>query len=206
MPASQTPNRVLADAMDAGSRAMCAVLAENWWAIAIRGVLGIVFGLIALFEPGVTMLSLVLVFSAYALADGVFGIIAAARAASQHERWGFLILEGLVNIITAAVAFLWPGITVVAFVLLLAAWAILSGVLMLGAAFRLNIDHGRWWLAFGGLASIIYGVLLAAAPLIGALVLTWWLGAYAIVFGATMIVLAFKLKGQRDREPQSVRA
>jgi uncharacterized membrane protein HdeD (DUF308 family) len=206
MPASQTPNRVLADAMDAGSRAMCAVLAENWWAIAIRGVLGIVFGLIALFEPGVTMLSLVLVFSAYALADGVFGIIAAARAASQHERWGFLILEGLVNIITAAVAFLWPGITVVAFVLLLAAWAILSGVLMLGAAFRLNIDHGRWWLGFGGLASIIYGVLLVAAPLIGALVLTWWLGAYAIVFGATMIVLAFKLKGQRDREPQSAKA
>jgi uncharacterized membrane protein HdeD (DUF308 family) len=170
------------------------------------GVLGMIFGLIALFEPGVTMLSLVLVFSAYALADGVFGIIAAVRAASQHERWGFLILGGLVNIITAAVAFLWPGITVVAFVLLLAAWAILSGVLMLGAAFRLNIDHGRWWLAFGGLASIIYGVLLAAAPLIGALVLTWWLGAYAIVFGATMIVLAFKLKGQRDREPQSVRA
>jgi uncharacterized membrane protein HdeD (DUF308 family) len=182
--------------MNAQSSAMSAVLARNWWAIAIRGLLGIVFGLIALFLPGVTMLSLVLVFSAYALVDGVFAIIAAVRAASQHERWALLVFEGIVDIITAAIAFLWPGITVVAFVLLVATWAILSGGLLLGVAFRLNIDHGRWWLALGGGVSILYGVLLVAAPLTGALVLTWWLGAYAIVFGVSLVVVAFKLKGQ----------
>ncbi len=183
-------------ALDAESSAMSAALARNWWAIAIRGVLGIVFGLIALFQPGVTMLSLVLVFSAYALADGVFAIVAAVRAASRHERWALLVFEGLVDIAAAAAAFLWPGITVVAFVLLVATWAILSGVLLMAAAFRLNIDHGRWWLAFGGLVSVLYGVLLVSAPLIGALVLTWWLGAYAIVFGAALLVVSFRLKGQ----------
>ena len=201
MPSPQASSPFFGDATDAESKAMSAVLAENWWAIAIRGALGIIFGLIALFLPGVTMLSLVLVFSAYALADGVFAIIAAARAARQHDRWGLLVLEGVVNIITAALAFLWPAITVVAFVLLVAAWAILTGGLMLGAAFRLDIDHGRWWLALGGLASILYGVVLVVAPLIGALVLTWWLGAYAIVFGVTLVILAFKLKGQRAGQP-----
>jgi uncharacterized membrane protein HdeD (DUF308 family) len=177
--------------------AMSSVLADNWWAIAIRGVLAIVFGFIALFLPGATMLSLVLVFAAYAFADGVFGIIAAVRAARAHERWGLLVLEGVVNIVTAAIAILWPGITVVAFVLLVASWAILSGGLMLAAAFRLQIDHGRWWLALGGIASLIYGALLVAAPAIGALVLTWWLGAYALIFGVSLVVLAFQLRQRR---------
>ena len=184
--------------MDAGLGILSAALARNWWAIAIRGLLGIVFGLIAFFMPGVTMLSLVIVFSAYALADGVFAIIAGVRAASAHQRWGLLILEGIVDIAAAAVAFLWPGITVVVFVLLIAIWALVSGGLMLGAAFRLGVDHGRWWLALGGIVSIIYGALLVVAPLLGALVLTWWLGAYAVVFGVSLLVLAFKLRARRN--------
>ena len=171
---------------------MAAVLVQNWWAIAIRGVLGILFGLVALFLPGVTMLSLVLLFAAYVFVDGVFGIISAVRAARQHERFGLLILEGVVDIIAAAIAVAWPGITVVVFVLLVAVWAILSGGLMLTAAFR--IDDGRWWLVLGGIASLIYGALLIVAPLIGALVLTWWLGAYALVFGVSLLVLGFRLK------------
>ncbi len=184
-----------------GYQQMSALLAQNWWAFAIRGVLGIIFGLIAIFLPGVTMLSLVLVFSAYALADGVFAIIAAGRAMRQHERWGYLLLEGIVNIIAAAIAFLWPGITVVSFVLLVGTWAILSGGLMLSAALRLNADHGRWWLALGGLVSMIYGALLIFAPFVGALVLTWWLGAYAIVFGFALIAVAIKLHARRDEQP-----
>ena len=163
--------------------AMTAVLAKNWWAIGIRGVAGILFGLIALFLPGATMLSLVLVFAAYALIDGVFGIVSSVRAARAHERWGYLLLEGLVNIAVAAVAVLWPGITVVAFVFLVAFWAILTGVLELMAAFRLDFIDGRGWLIFGGIVSILYGALLIVAPMIGAVVLTWWLGAYALVFG-----------------------
>jgi uncharacterized membrane protein HdeD (DUF308 family) len=175
------------------------LLAQNWWAFAIRGVLGVIFGLIAIFQPGVTMLSLVLVFSAYAFVDGAFAIIASARAARRHERWGSLVLEGIVNIIAAAVAFLWPAITVVGFVFLVGTWAILSGGLMLSAAMRLDDDHGRWWLVLGGLASVIYGALLIFAPLVGALVLTWWLGAYAVVFGFALMAVAIKLYQRRDQ-------
>jgi uncharacterized membrane protein HdeD (DUF308 family) len=133
------------------------------------------------------------------LVDGVFGIISAVRAAGRQERWGLLLLEALVNIAAGVVAFLLPGLTVIVFVLLMAAWALVSGGLMLGAAFKLTQQHGRWWLALGGVVSIIYGVLLAIAPLIGALVLTWWLGAYALAFGVILLVLAFRLRGQKNQ-------
>jgi uncharacterized membrane protein HdeD (DUF308 family) len=195
---------VAAPTPDAGAhpdaaRTFDAVLSRNWWAVAIRGVLGILFGLVALFLPGATMLSLVLLFSAYMLVDGVFAIVAAVRAARRRRNWGLLTLEGIVNILTGVIAFLWPGITVIAFVLLIAAWALVSGALELAAAFRVNKDHGRWWLAIGGIASLIYGVLLIVAPLIGAVVLTWWIGAYAIVFGASLLVLAFQLRSHSAR-------
>ena len=185
----------------APSEAMSSALARNWWAIALRGVIGILFGIVAFALPGATMLSLVLLFSAYMLVDGVLAIIAAVRAARQHKRWGLLVLEGVVDIATAVIAFAWPGITVLAFVLLVAAWAIISGGLMLAAAWRLNADHGRWWLVLGGVASLVYGVLLIVAPMIGAVVLTWWLGAYALVFGAALLVLAFRLRAHKDDHP-----
>jgi uncharacterized membrane protein HdeD (DUF308 family) len=173
-------------------------LARNWWALALRGVLGIVFGIIALVMPAATMLSLVLVFAAYMLVDGILAIVSAVRAARHREKWVWLTLEGVVNIITAALAVLLPGLTVVVFVLMIAFWALLSGGLMLGAAFRLQPDHGRGWLIFGGIVSIIYGALLIIAPLMGALVLTWWLGAYALVFGIALLVLAFKLRSRQQ--------
>ncbi len=175
---------------------MISVLIQNWWAFVIRGVLAVVFGLIALFEPGVTMLSLVLVFAAYAVADGVFAIVSAVRAAKAHERWGWLALEGVVDIAAGAVAVAMPGITVVFFVWLLAVWAIVTGICMLAVAFKIDTDHGRWWLVLGGLASTVYGLMLVAAPMIGALVLTWWIGAYALVFGVAMLIAAFRLRAK----------
>jgi uncharacterized membrane protein HdeD (DUF308 family) len=177
---------------------MCALLAQNWWAVALRGVFAILFGLIALLVPGATILSLVLFFSAYMLVDGLFGIVAAVRAARQGERWGLLILEGVLNIAFGVIAFLMPGLTVIAFVLLLAAWSLVSGGLMLGAAFRLSKEHGRGWLALGGIVSIVFGVLLAIAPVIGAVVLTWWLGAYAFAFGIALLVLAVRLRARKN--------
>jgi uncharacterized membrane protein HdeD (DUF308 family) len=202
-PSSHRHNQenVMAEATHRGAASpahelMVAMLARNWWAIGIRGVLGIVFGLIALFLPGATMLSLVIVFAAYTFADGVFGIVSAVRAAREGERWGFLVVEGLVDIAVAAVAVLWPGITVVAFVFLIAFWAILTGILELVAAFRLELTDGRGWLIFGGIVSVLYGILLIVAPMIGAVVLTWWLGAYALVFGVCLVVLAFRLRAR----------
>src|ERR1700716_2887954 len=121
-------------------------LVRNWWLFTLRGIFGIIFGCLALIFPGPTMLSLVILFSAYMLVDGVAGIISAVRAMRRRDRWGLLLFEGLLDIAAGIVAFLWPGITVLAFVLLVAAWAIVTGVLMTAAGFRLNMSHGRWWL------------------------------------------------------------
>jgi uncharacterized membrane protein HdeD (DUF308 family) len=180
---------------------MSAVLARNWWAVAIRGVLGIVFGLFALFMTGATMLSLVLVFAAYMLVDGIFAIVAAIRAAGAGGRWGLLVLEGVADIAAGVIAIIWPGITLLVFVILVAAWAIVSGGLMWAAAYNLRTDHGRWWLVIGGIVSVLYGALLVVAPLIGAVVLTWWIGAYALVFGVALLVLAFRLRSRQSEQP-----
>ena len=184
-------------ASDVRSGSAGETLVQNWWLFTLRGVLGIIFGCIALIFPGPTMLSLVIVFSAYMLVDGVTGIISAVRAMRRRDRWGLLVFEGLLNIATGIIAFLWPGITVLAFVLLVAAWAIVSGALMTAAGFRLNIEHGRWWLILGGLLSLAYGALLIATPLIGAIVLTWWLGAYALAFGVALVIFSFKLRSRQ---------
>ncbi|WP_243374817.1 HdeD family acid-resistance protein [Microvirga solisilvae] len=180
------------------AESMSALLARNWWAVALRGVFAVILALIAFFWPGATILSFVLFFSAYMLVDGVFGIVSGIRAASRHERWGLLILEGVLNIIVGILAFIMPGLTVLFFVTLLAVWSLITGVLMIVAAFKLDPAFGRGWLIFSGLVSVLFGVALLVAPLIGAVVLTWWLGAYAMVFGIALIVLAFKLRSRKD--------
>lgn len=182
-----------------------ALLAENWWALALRGLFAIIFGIVAFAVPAATMLALVFVFAAYSLVDGVFNIVLAVKGARQHERWGLLVINGLFGILIGIGAALWPGITVLVFVFMIAAWALVSGGLMLGATFGLKINHGRWLLVFGGVVSLLYGVLLFATPLIGALVLTWWLGAYALVFGVSLIVLSIRLRSHRsERMAQSM--
>jgi uncharacterized membrane protein HdeD (DUF308 family) len=206
-PSSPTPSSVSSSGAawggdaDPRSSAMSALLAQNWWAVALRGAFAVLFGFVALFLPGVTIASLVLLFAAYMLVDGVFAIVSAVRAAAHHERWGLLVLEGVCDIAAGAIALAWPGITVLTFVFLSAAWAILSGGLMLGAAFRLANDHGRWWLALGGIVSIIWGLLLIVAPGAAAVVITWWLGAYALMFGIMLLVLGFQLRGRKDTAP-----
>ena len=174
-----------------------AVLADNWWVFALRGVLAIAFGIAAFLAPAAAMLALVLVFAAYSLVDGVLSIVLAVRGARRQERWGLLLLNGLLGVAIGIAAAIWPGITVLVFVLMVATWALMSGALMLAAAFGLRVSHGRWLFAFGGIASMLYGMLLFASPLIGAVVLTWWIGAYALVFGVTLILLAFRLRKHR---------
>ena len=179
------------------SGAMSELLARNWWVVLLRGVAAILFGLIAIFLPGVTLASLVLVFAAYMLVDGVLAILSAVKAARRHERWGLFVLEGLADIAAGVVAMLVPGAALLVFVALAAAWGVVSGGFMLAAAFRLKKDHGRAWLIVGGLASVAWGVLLAIFPIPGLLVLTWWLGAYALVFGVSLLALAWTLHARR---------
>ena len=179
------------------SEAMSTNLAENWVLVLLRGLLAIAFGLFALVMPIATMLALLVVFAAYMLVDGLFTILSAVRAARQGERWGLLVLQGALSIAVAVITLLWPGLTLIAYVLLVSAWALVSGLLTIAAAFQLKRDHGRWWLALGGMLSSVLGILMFAAPLIGALVMTWWIGAWAIVFGTLLVVLGFKLRSQK---------
>lgn len=172
-------------------------LVDDRWVLVLRGVLGVAFGGIALVMPVATIVALLLLFSAYMLVDGCFSLYAAVRAMRRHDRWSVPLFQGLASIVAGAVAFFWPGITILVFVLLLAAWSIVSGCLMLAAA--RNIEGGRGWLIFGGVVSLLYGALMILSPLIGAVVLTWWLGAYSLVLGVAMIVLAFRLRPGRDR-------
>jgi uncharacterized membrane protein HdeD (DUF308 family) len=182
------------------SGAMNNALTRNWWLIALRGVLGILFGLIAFIFPGPTILAMVLVFAAYMIVDGIFSIIAAVRAGRQGERWGLLALQGSASLIAAAIAVIWPGISIFAFLVLLAAWAIVMGSLMVSAAFRVDEAYGRLWLALGGFAAVMFGFLVFVAPMAGALVVTWWLGAFALIFGILLLIFAFKLRGRRDEQ------
>ena len=180
------------------------VLVRNWWLIALRGVLGIVFGIIALLAPVETILALVILFSAYMVIDSLFSFVAAIRAARRRERWGLLTLQGLASLAAGVIALIWPTITVAAFVLLIGAWSVVMGSLLLGAAFRVDSNHGRWWLAFGGIVSMLYGVLMISAPLVGAIVLTWWLGAFAVVLGVALLIVAFRLRSRRADHPTHV--
>lgn len=180
---------------------MIDVLVKNWWAFVIRAVLAILFGLIALFMPGVTMLALVLVFAAYTIADGVLAIVSGVRAAKQHERWTLLVFVGIFDIAAGIAAAALPSITVVVFIALVAAWALITGGFMMAAAIKLDANHGRWWLVLSAAASLVYGALLIVAPMLGALVLTWWIGAYAIVFGVGLLVVAFRLRARLKDSP-----
>ncbi len=188
------------------TEAMNDMLANNWWAVALRGVVAILFGIAAFAMPVVTMLSLVVVFAAFSFVDGVFGIIMSVRGARKGERWVWLLFNGILGIVAGAVAVLWPGITVLAFVILVAVWALISGTFMLISAFRLKIDHGRIWLVIGGIASIVFGILLVISPFVGALVLTFWTGAHALVLGGTLMVLAYRLRSHRTSLPSNLAA
>ena len=186
------------------TKEMNEVLAKNWWAVALRGVVAILFGISAFAVPYVAMLSLVVVFAAFSFVDGVFGIVMSVRGARKGERWVWLLVSSILGVVAGVVALLWPGITVLAFVMLVAAWALVSGTFMLISAFRLKIDHGRVWLVIGGIASVVLGILLVISPFIGALVLTFWIGAHALVLGVTLLVLAYKLRSHRTGLPGAI--
>lgn len=171
-----------------------AALQRNWWVLLVRGILALLFGLIALVLPGPTIASLVLLFGAYMGVDGVFAFIAGARAAAHHQRWGELMIEGIVGVIAAVIAFTFPLLTLVALVVFAAVWAVVSGVAMLVGASHLHGTGGRWIMALGGLVSILWGVLLWFFPIAGAVVITYWIGAYALLFGGALVALSLRLR------------
>jgi len=174
---------------------MAQVLIRNWWALALRGIFGILFGLAAFLFPGITLGALILLFATYAVLDGVFAIVAGIRAAKHHERWGPLLLEGIAGIAAGVLTFGWPALTAVVLLYLIAGWSILTGVLEIAAAVRLRRTiQGEWLLGLNGAFSVLFGILLVAIPVIGLLTLVWLVGAYALVFGLLLLGLAFRLR------------
>jgi uncharacterized membrane protein HdeD (DUF308 family) len=186
---------------------MTTTLARNWWVLALRGVVAILFGIIAFIWPGLTLISLVLLFGAYAFLDGIFSIIAAWRGRETNERWWALLLEGILGLAAGVIAFVWPGAAAVGLLYVIAAWAILTGILEIVAAIRLRqeIDN-EWLLGLTGVASIIFGLLLAIWPGAGLLTLTWIIGGYAIAFGVLMLLLAFRLRGWTPADRETTQA
>ncbi len=184
---------------------MNAGLCRNWSWMLVRGMLAIVFGALTLLMPIVALRTLILLFGAYLLADGIVGIIAAVRAARAEERWRWLVFEGLLGIVAGGLAIALPGIALLGFVLLASAWATLTGIAMLLAAVRLHKERGRGWMALAGPLSILWGGLLFLGPIAGAIVLTLWIGAYALAFGILLVVLSLRLRARRA-QPETLAA
>lgn len=168
--------------------------ARSWWLAAIRDVIAVLFGVVAFIAPAVTILTLVYFFAAFAVANGVMSLVVAFKA-PKGSRLGGLILGGIIGLIAGAIAFLMPGITALSIVILIGAWAILTGVMEIVAAVKLRkVITNEWLLVLAGIASIAFGAIIFIVPAVGALALTWWIGAYAIFFGVLLIILAFKMK------------
>ena len=169
-------------------------LAHNWGWVLLRGLLAVVFGVIAFFEPQSAFAALVLLFGAYAFVDGVFALIALFRGAGRDRFW-VLVLEAIVGIGIGVLTIARPATTALVLLYYVGIWAILTGVFELMAAIRLRKEiTGEFWLGLAGVLSIAFGILLFVVPGSAALALTIWIGAYAFIFGVMLLLLAFRLR------------
>jgi uncharacterized membrane protein HdeD (DUF308 family) len=180
-------------------------LASRWGWIVLRGVVAILFGLLAFSQPGTVGLALVLMFAAYSFVSGIGALVTAARGGRANDpRWGTFLLEGLVYVAAGIVAVLWPASTAMAFLWVIAFWAIITGALEIASAIRLRkaIEH-EWALGLAGALSMAFGVLMLFRPLTGGLAVVWWLGAYAVIFGGLLVALGLRLRRvARDNESE----
>jgi uncharacterized membrane protein HdeD (DUF308 family) len=172
------------------------VLAENWWLLLLRGIAAISFGVLAFIWPGLTLVTLIFLWGAYAIADGVFALWAtvSGKGGEIAPRW-WLALIGIAGILAGLLAFVWPGITAQVLLVFIASWAIVTGVLQIWGAIQLRKEiEVEWMLALSGLLSVALGVALIARPGTGALVVIWLIGSFAILVGCIYISLALWLK------------
>lgn len=173
-------------------------LARNWWAVALRGALAVIVGILFLWNPIESIYSLVLVIAAFALVDGIFAIIGSFRATGETRTP--MIIEGIVGIVAGLFVFYvaqsTPGLTLISVVYVVGAWAIVTGVFEIIAAIRVRDEiENEWWLIIGGIASVIFGILIVAQPLIGLGTIGFLIGIYALIFGVALIFFSFRLKG-----------
>ena len=175
---------------------MAAILVGNWWVLALRGALAILFAIIAFVLPFVAATAMVLVFAAYAFVDGIFALIAGLRAARQHGRSAPLLIEGAINLLIGIFFFLWPGVALITLIYVIAIWAVITGVVLIAAGIALIRHSGEWLLILGGIVSVLFGIALFVAPIAGIVAISWWLGAYALLFGIALLIAAFRLRNR----------
>lgn len=170
-------------------------MSRYWWVALIRGLIAILFGLVAFALPGITLATLVLFFAAFAFVEGLLAAISAIGARKSSDTWWVLLLEGLLGVAIGVITFMNPGVTALVLLLYIGAWAIVTGALRIAAAIWLRREiEGEGWLAFGGVLSIVFGVLMFAFPGVGALAVLYYIGAWAVVTGVTLCLLAFELR------------
>ncbi len=174
------------------------LMTQNWWAIALRGLVAVLFGITAFMWPGITFWALVGLFGGYALVDGIFAVIEAFRRDVSHERWLPLLFEGVIGIAIGLLTFFWPGLTAMGLLYLIAFWAIVTGVFEIITAIRLRHEiRGEWMMTLIAILSMAFGFFLVAFPARGAISVILVIGAFAFATGALMIALAFKLRSLR---------
>jgi uncharacterized membrane protein HdeD (DUF308 family) len=168
---------------------------RNWWLLALRGVFAIIFGLIALFLPGLALLAFIYIFAAYALVDGVITVVTAISERGSLGRWGWVLFEGILGIIFGLIAFAYPGETALVLLYIVAAWAIVTGIMEIISAFVVRgFASLEWALAIAGVVSVLFGLILFVHPGAGLLSILWLVGIFGIVFGVFFIIRAFRLR------------
>ncbi len=180
---------------------MVKVLTRSWWALALGGVAAVLFGILAFIWPNIALIVLVALFGAYALVDGIFSIVVAAEGAAHHQSWIWPALLGVAGIAAGIITFIRPGITALALLYVIAAWAIVTGVLEIVTAIYLRREMtNEWLLILAGALSVLFGVLLIViGPPAGLLTLVWLIATYAIIVGVLRIGLAFRLHGLQQQ-------
>jgi uncharacterized membrane protein HdeD (DUF308 family) len=175
-------------------------LTRHWWLLLLRGVAAIAFGILAFIWPGVTLFTLVILYGAFALIDGVLALAASFTSRSDTvPRW-WLVLTGILGIAAGLIAMLWPGITALVLIMFIGAWAIVRGVLEIAAAIQLRKQiEGEWLLVLAGVLSVLFGLGVLIFPSTGALALIWLIAIYAVAIGVVMIMLALRLRAHRSR-------
>lgn len=187
------------------SKELTVMLSDNWWALVLRGLAAVLFGIIALLSPGITLTTLVLLFGIYAFIDGVFAIATVIKKRNgQRPTWAWL-LEGVVGIAAGVLAFVLPGATALALLYLIAGWAVATGILEIVVAFKLRKEiKGEWLLFIAGALSVVFGLFIAMFPAASVVVVIAMVGFYAVFFGVLLTLLGLRLRFWRDHvKPQS---
>jgi uncharacterized membrane protein HdeD (DUF308 family) len=173
---------------------MANMLARNWWILALRGVAALIFGVLAFLWPHIALIALVLLFGAYVLVDGIFNLINAALGQTREPRW-IVAVMGIAGVIIGIVTLVWPDLSAIALIYLIAAWAVTVGAFTILAAIRLRDDiDDEWLMAFIGVVLILFGLAIATVPGPGALALVWLISAFVVAYGVLQLLLAFRLR------------